>query len=68
MCPPVDPAGMLAAAFCATDGHLTPEAVVAGYAFAARGLGAHIETRCEVTGLEPGRGAHRPRRHRGPGA
>ena len=42
------------AAFCPTDGHLTPEAVVAGYAFAARGLGAHIETRCEVTGLRPG--------------
>ena len=54
VCPPADPNGMLAAAFCPTDGHLTPEAVVAGYAFAARGLGAHIETRCEVTGLRPG--------------
>lgn len=54
VCPPVDPDGVLAAAFCATDGHLTPEAVVAGYAFAARGLGAHIETGCEVTGLGEG--------------
>jgi len=54
LCPPIDPAGMHAAAFCATDGHLTPEAVVAGYAYGARSLGAHIQTRCRVTGLEPG--------------
>ena len=64
VCPPVDVDGVLAAAFCATDGHLTPEAVVAGYAFAARGLGAHIQTRCEVTGLRPGVVQHRPGRHR----
>lgn len=54
LCPPIDPAGVLAGAFCAADGHLTPEAVVAGYAYGARALGAHIETRCEVTGLRAG--------------
>lgn len=54
LCPVIDPAGVLGAAFCATDGHLTPEAVVAGYAFGARELGAHIQTRCEVTGLRGG--------------
>ncbi len=54
LCPPIDPSGVRAAAFCATDGHLTPEAVVAGYAFAARSLGAHVQTRCTATALEPG--------------
>ncbi len=54
VCPLIDPAGLLGAAFCASDGHLTPEAVVAGYAFAARASGAHIQTRCQATGLRPG--------------
>lgn len=45
------------AALCPTDGHCTPEAVVAGYARAARRLGARIVTGCEVTGLSVEDGA-----------
>lgn len=52
LCPLIDPGGVLAASFCPTDGHLTPEAVVAGYASASWSLGAHVETGCEVTGIE----------------
>ncbi len=36
--------GLLAAAFSAQDGHCTPEAVVLGYATAARALGARLLT------------------------
>ena len=43
---------VLAAAFSPEDGHATPEAVVQGYASAARGLGAHIATGCELQGIE----------------
>ena len=42
---------ILAASFSAEDGHATPEAVVQGYAFAARALGAHLRVGCEVTGI-----------------
>jgi len=42
---------VLAAAFSPDDGHATPEAVVQGYASAARGLGAHIVTGCELQGI-----------------
>ena len=54
--PLIDPAGVLAAAFCPTDGHLTPEAVVAGYAYGAREHGAHIQTRCQVESIDVDRG------------
>jgi sarcosine oxidase subunit beta len=47
--------GLLAATFCARDGIATPEAVVQGYAYGARANGAHVETSCEVTAIEPGR-------------
>lgn len=40
------------AAFGPTDGHCTPEGVVAGYAKAARALGVRIVTGCEVTAIE----------------
>ncbi len=43
---------LLAAAFSADDGHCTPEAVVQGYAAAARALGARIETGCQLEGVE----------------
>ncbi len=43
---------VLAAAFSPDDGHATPESVVLGYATAARALGAHIQTGCELVGIE----------------
>jgi sarcosine oxidase subunit beta len=44
--------GLLAAAFSPDDGHCTPEAVVHGYAAAARRHGAQILRHTEVTGIE----------------
>ncbi|MFI2436128.1 NAD(P)/FAD-dependent oxidoreductase [Streptomyces sp. NPDC018693] len=44
--------GLLAAAFSPDDGHCTPEAVVHGYAAAARRHGARILRHTEVTGIE----------------
>jgi sarcosine oxidase, subunit beta len=46
--------GVLAGALCPLAGYATPDAVVQGYASAARALGARIETRAEVTGIESG--------------
>lgn len=48
LCPLLAGDDILAAAFSPEDGHLTPEAVVQGYAFGARALGAHIRVGCEV--------------------
>lgn len=50
--PLVVPDGLLAAAFSPTDGHCTPEAVVQGYARAAREHGAVLRRGCAVTGVE----------------
>ncbi len=50
--PLADMAGVLAASFCPRDGHCSPEAVVHGYAFAARDLGARIVQFCPVTAIE----------------
>jgi len=50
--PLVSTDGLLAAAFSPDDGHCTPEAVVHGYASAARALGARILRHTEVTGIE----------------
>ncbi|MFC4504333.1 MULTISPECIES: NAD(P)/FAD-dependent oxidoreductase [Streptomyces] len=44
--------GLLAAAFSPDDGHCTPEAVVQGYAAAARRCGARILRHTAVTGIE----------------
>ncbi|MEU6665053.1 FAD-binding oxidoreductase [Streptomyces sp. NPDC046727] len=44
--------GLLAAAYSPDDGHCTPEAVVHGYATAARTHGARILRHTEVTGIE----------------
>ena len=52
---------MLAASYSPEDGHATPEAVVQGYAFAARALGAHLQTSCEV---DRDRASRRPDRAR----
>jgi sarcosine oxidase subunit beta len=46
--PPIDPDGLLAAAFSPEDGLATPEAVVQGYAAGARRHGAQIQTACEL--------------------
>jgi sarcosine oxidase subunit beta len=43
---------VLAAAFCPLDGHATPEAVVQGYASAARSHGATLVTDCTVDDIE----------------
>jgi sarcosine oxidase subunit beta len=44
--------GLLAAAYSPDDGHCTPEAVVHGYASAARAHGATILRHTDVTGIE----------------
>ncbi len=49
--PLVSPEGLLAAAYSPTDGHCTPESVVAGYAAGARRHGASLVTGCAVTGI-----------------
>ncbi|MFF3846226.1 NAD(P)/FAD-dependent oxidoreductase [Streptomyces sp. NPDC002328] len=50
--PLISTEGLLAAAFSPDDGHCTPEAVVHGYAGAARRYGAHILRHTAVTGIE----------------
>jgi sarcosine oxidase, subunit beta len=51
LAPIISPDGLLAAAYSPRDGHCTPEAVVQGYARAARRLGATIRQHCAVTGI-----------------
>ena len=52
LCPLLAGDDILAASFSPEDGHATPEAVVQGYAVAARRLGADFRVGCEVTGIE----------------
>jgi sarcosine oxidase, subunit beta len=52
LCPLLAGEDILGASFSAEDGHATPEAVVQGYAVAARRHGAHLRVGCEVTGIE----------------
>ena len=52
LCPIAGLDGVLAATFCALDGHASPEAVVQGYAAGARAHGASVLTRCAVSGIE----------------
>jgi sarcosine oxidase, subunit beta len=52
LCPLLAGEDILAASFSPEDGHATPEAVVQGYAVAARRLGADIRVNCEVTAIE----------------
>jgi sarcosine oxidase subunit beta len=55
--PLVEGDDILAGACSAQDGHVTPEAVVQGYAYAARKLGAHIRVGCEVLAIRTENGA-----------
>lgn len=50
--PLIETDGLVAAAFCPTDGHCTPDSVVLGYASAARRSGAQLFTQTEVIGIE----------------
>lgn len=52
LCPLLAGDDILAASFSPDDGHATPEAVVQGYAFAARALGAHVRVGCELTAID----------------
>ena len=44
--------GVLAATFCALDGHASPEAVAQGYAAGARAHGATVITGCAASGVD----------------
>jgi sarcosine oxidase subunit beta len=50
--PQLELAGILGATFCPRDGHMSPEAVVQGYAAAAVARGAHVLQGCPATGIE----------------
>ncbi|MCE7004506.1 FAD-binding oxidoreductase [Kibdelosporangium philippinense] len=50
--PLISTEGLLGASFSPRDGHCTPEAVVHGYASAARRLGADIRQHCTVTEID----------------
>ncbi|MDF2968578.1 MAG: dependent oxidoreductase [Nocardioidaceae bacterium] len=50
--PLISTEGLLAAAYSPTDGHCTPESVVAGYARAARRAGARLVRDCAVTAID----------------
>lgn len=54
--PLISMTGLLAAAYSPADGHCTPEAVVLGYATAARAFGARLITGTPVTGIVAGPG------------
>ncbi len=43
---------ILAAAYCPTDAHATPESVVQGYAYGARRHGAHLAVSTPVEGID----------------
>ena len=51
LCPIAGLDGVLAATYCALDGHASPEAVVQGYAAGARAHGAAVLTGCAVAGI-----------------
>ncbi|MFP5371747.1 MAG: NAD(P)/FAD-dependent oxidoreductase, partial [Actinomycetes bacterium] len=50
--PLVSTDGLLAAAYSPSDGHCTPEAVVLGYATAARRRGVTLVPHCAATGID----------------
>jgi sarcosine oxidase subunit beta len=59
LCPIAGLDGVLAATYCALDGHASPEAVVQGYAAGARAHGAAVLTGCAVGELVTGDGGIR---------
>ncbi len=54
--PLLDPAGVLAAAYLPTDGHVDPSSVTHAFAAGASARGARIVRHAPVTGIERGRG------------
>src|SRR4051812_6799929 len=52
ICPLLAGEDILAASYCPTDAHATPESVVQGYASGAREHGAHIAVSTPVEGIE----------------
>ncbi|MQY36630.1 4-methylaminobutanoate oxidase (formaldehyde-forming) [Streptomyces sp. RB17] len=52
LCPYLSTDGLVAAAYCPTDGHARPGPVVQGYARAAAGAGVTLATHTEVTGID----------------
>jgi len=52
LCPLLAGEDILAASYCPTDAHATPESVVQGYASGARSHGAHIAVRTPVEGID----------------
>jgi sarcosine oxidase, subunit beta len=56
LCPLLEGEDILAGAFSPRDGHATPEAVVQGYAFAARAHGVDIRVNCEVLDIKTSNG------------
>ncbi|MBE2317636.1 FAD-binding oxidoreductase [Solirubrobacter sp. CPCC 204708] len=52
LCPLLTGQDILAASYCPTDAHATPEAVVQGYAFGAREHGAHLAVATPVEGID----------------
>ena len=66
--PPMSTDGVLAAAFIPDDGYLDPSQLTFSLADAARRVGAQIETRVRVTGIETTDGRVVCGRRRMPGA
>jgi len=52
ICPLLAGEDILAASYCPTDAHATPEGVVQGYATGARAHGAHLAVSTPVEGIE----------------
>src|SRR4051812_6491060 len=52
ICPLIAGEDILAASYCPTDAHATPESVVQGYAYGARQHGAHIAVSTPVEGID----------------
>ena len=52
LCPLLAGEDILAASYCPTDAHATPESVVQGYAFGARRHGAHLAVSTPVEGID----------------
>nr|WP_196807445.1 FAD-binding oxidoreductase [Candidatus Solirubrobacter pratensis] len=52
LCPLLAGDDILAASYCPTDAHATPESVVQGYAYGARQHGAHIAVSTRADGID----------------
>ena len=57
ICPLIAGEDILAASYCPTDAHATPESVVQGYAYGARQHGAHIAVSTPVDAIDVADGA-----------